>query len=195
MRYLLWIWLLLLPGLATAQLVAQQEWTTESLLAGFVFGQAPGSEMICFKGPCLDELVPNQAPQSRTIISSYKKPLDITFLNGVEITSPRYDFHDNVLFRVTFNLLCSSEESEACIAAVAGDLQQALGLTLDHSYNDTWDDDLRLRLLRFTNSSGMTVRIDMRKISGNWEKPFVEISDRQLMEQVRRAANPDYQPK
>jgi len=193
MRFLLCLALFLLPGLLWAGVVPQQVPTTDTLLQGFFFGQSPDDEMICIKGPCL--AAADDPAKVRTIISSYQKPVDITHLAGVEISTPRYDFFDHALFRVSFSLYCSDEEGPVCIKAIAEELQASLELKLQDSVDDIWGSGEQLQLLVFSNASGVNVHVDRRKSAEGWSRPSIAIYDGNLMNLVRQAANPNYLPK
>lgn len=159
---------------------------------GLRFGQGAPKEMICIGGACLktEDGKPPKSP-----ISSYKFPKDITFFGGIEISPPVYDFFEDRLLRVRFNLLCRPQDASRCIDALFAALEDDFGVAERQEFAEELSPGLsssgRVGLL----GSGDVVTLRRESRAGILNAPAVWIENPALMDALRQAVNPAYVPR
>ena len=166
--------------------------TSDAPLAELNFGAAPSADMLCTAGPCAGGKIAlsHRAPTQE--VAFYKKPSDLTHIDGVEITAPVYAYYQEELFQVFFKLLGPTEEGERLVDAFVDRLRQCQAVTLLH---DNFDADRpgeahhsRIYLLE----DGRIVSASRTQEDGRWQPPRIRLYEPRRMDQVRLAFNPDY---
>jgi hypothetical protein len=159
---------------------------------GLRFGQGAPKEMVCVSGACLKS---EDGKPPRSPVASYKFPRDITFYGDVEITPPVYEFYEDQLVRVRFQLLCPPEKADRCIDAVFAALKEEFGMTAHDRVIDRRSGQEkpagRIGLL----GSGDEVVLAREKVAGSGAYPTVRIENPGRMEELRRVLNPAYVPR
>lgn len=156
------------------------------------FGLPPGPQMTCVKGPCLDSNEEGIFKQSRTIVSSYFKPTDVTTFGGVPISSPRYDYYQNENFQIFFEILCDSENTDVCIDQVESNLVENYEMINLDSANIVQNEEHEILIIDLGVDSEVLAKIIWMKRNNVWGKPAVKIYKKDLIDKVRLAANPYY---
>lgn len=161
-------------------------------LQGLRFGEAPLPDMICLNGLCMADS--SSEERTNRIFSSYNKPVDLTHFGGVAITSPQYDYFENQLFRISFQLRCRVSQGDACMESVADELDRTYGLTAIQDAEQETFPGRTVLTREFRTDAGAVVSFSRDKIDGQWQQPLVRIYDLPLMDSVRESANPRYRP-
>lgn len=155
------------------------------------FGHPPSGEMICFRGPCLDD---NSAiySKTRTPVASYIKPVDMTQFAGVRISELAYSYYNNGQFQIYFEILCDSEMTESCFDIIEDEFIYSYGMELlGHEVIDSGDGN-QLFLRSFAGDGEIFSEIIWKQ----WQKraPYVKIYRLDLIEELRSDMNPNYVP-
>lgn len=189
------MFLLALAGTLNAGDIDYENMQANSLeFEGLRFGQPPLADMICTRGICPSGQQGKVVKKNESIVSTYKKEKDITHYNRIEISAPKYDFWENHLARVIFEVECAPETAEVCIDTVYDNLDSHYGLTwLDEVLaSPSFKDEFMVNF--YMTDSGEIVEIHRYKRMGKWEHPFVRIYNKDFMDAIRIAANPNYIP-
>lgn len=174
----------------TAQEIRSQ--TAPLEFQGLRFGQPLHDDMLCTKGPCTFAQQGKIINKSESLISTYIKPNDITHYNFIEISSPKYDFWENRLVQVRFEIMCEPGKAESCIDSVYNGLnrQYAPIFIKEISKQKSSQDEFKVKFYR--TKSGEIIEVHRYKRRAKWTAPFVKIYNKELMDKVRFAANPNY---
>lgn len=156
------------------------------------FGLPPSPHMTCVKGPCLDSDAEEIYKQSRTIVSSYFKPIDVTHFGGVPISSPRYDYFNDENFQILFEIVCDYENMEACMDQVESNLIETYGMENLESANIVQSEKNEIIVRDLGMDSGILARIIRMKVNNVWGNPAVKIYRKDLIDKLRSAVNPHY---
>ncbi len=159
---------------------------------GLQFGQPPVETMLCTRGDCGFGTRSIGGNARQRILTSYKFPIDITQLGGVQIEAPEYDFFQDQLARIRFPLLCEEEAIPACLEAVAKAFEASYPVVLlDHGREE--DSPGPEEWYVYSSAPSVIIEIIDPPTQRVGKEPFVRISDHDLMERVRLEANPNYQ--
>ncbi len=158
---------------------------------GLTLGQAPTTDMVCVRGSCVEDGNPLKV-RTRSVQAIYTRIKDVTHWGPVQITSPRYSFHNKQLFRIFFRLDCERGTATANMTAIVDHLR-SWG-PFPHSEPLTVNQGgVQIDGLWLWNDQGLVANIERRKHGEKrWERPSVEIYDASLMDAVRTANNPNY---
>lgn len=160
---------------------------------GLRFGQPPLDDMICTKGVAAVEQQGRVVRSQRSIVSSYKKRKDITHFNRVQISAPNYDYWQDQLFRVHFEVLCDSGNAELCMDSVYDGLDDQYGLKfLDETSGQLSEQD-EINVEYYLTDAGDIVEFHHNVTRGTLLL-YVKIYNKDLIDTVRLAANPKYVP-
>lgn len=194
-RLCIFVCLFFLPSaLKAEELLGNQVNSKPLTFQNVQFGQPPTSDMVCIKGSCPPVQPTSINSYKKSIFSTYKKTKDITFYNSVEISTPKYDFFEGRFVRVGFTLECQQTIAEMCIESVFNALDKEYGLTLIDKVSLELPPEKIFSSKVFTTKAGEIVEFHWYKPSEKWEKPFVKIYDKDLMDRLRIATNPSYIP-
>jgi len=163
--------------------------------SGYRFGQEPSANMVCLSGYCK-----SQAPGGDGVVtfpySTYGTPGAVSTLSSLSIVDPRYTFWNNQLYRISFKVDCAPLEMEEC----AGDIIT----TLDHEYILTplsANESRQFVLERqastweFVTESGAIVKIRTTTLADGPLMPLIDISDKEMANQVGSSLNPNFKPR
>lgn len=160
---------------------------------GLRFGQPPIDDMICTKGIAAVEQRGRVVRSIRSIISRLKKIKDITHFNRVEISAPNYDFWQDQLFRVRFEVLCEPGNAELCMDSVYNGLDDQYGLRFLDGISSQLSEQDEINVEFYLTDSGDIVEFDKNLRRGKLQL-YVKIYNKDLIDTVRLAANPKYVP-
>lgn len=168
-------------------LTAAPVWGGEFYLNNLGFDDPPAPGMICTKGACSG----SASGLTPLPISSYAFPRDWTHFEGTPITTPHYDFLNDQLFRIRFQLDCRSALAGECIAQFWRAFNQRYPVTENPCSSKLKGAVCRRGAL----ASGEILSISWRPQAALDSRPIVQIFDPYLMDRARSLANPNYQPR
>lgn len=148
------------------------------------FGQSPPAEMICVGGTCPGE----QLPPGKVFFRKYKFPRDTNFFGNVPILTPTYDFSQDGLFRIRFEVLCAPARLEMCIEELSSTLEEQYGFRfVEERWVSAWK-----WYRRGVAAPGEEVLVSRDADPGKTPKAFVAIQSVALIEKLRLKANPGF---
>ncbi len=187
--FFLFLLCLILPGTATSFAHNLPLSSTDMFCFGDIgFGDPPTQDMLCVGGPCDETTSSTAAKINDSILLSYQRSVDRTHLGSVAITTPRYDFHDNRLIRIQFNLICPPENLQSCAERLTHKLDDHYGLTLLQSPKT----ESSLPTGLYQSDSGEVVSFFASKIEEDTPMLSVRFYNKPIMDEVRTEANPAY---
>jgi len=196
-----WIWIIkaclvtsLLLAAQPARLQAQsfaESSPADFSFEGLSFGEPPSGDMLCFRGDCAGYPQSTTAHAPESILSSYMRRLDLTHLGRTPVTSPQYDFFNDRLVRISIRTECPEEQIAACLEDVIISLDARYGLTLLRK--GATEPAGSLTGLYQTDSGEV---VSVKAIDGLERQRIIaiQIYNHRLMDELRKAANPNYQP-
>jgi hypothetical protein len=156
------------------------------------FGDPPADLMLCTAGPCVTGIIASSHRNPRQQVAVYKMPVAATHIDGVEISSPGYFFHENRLFQIAFRIVCGQDMAELCMARLCNAFNQRYGMTrINQVFDSSSPGEARLQQ-NYLTRAGYRVEFCRYQEEGQWLPPLVNIYLPDLMEAVRLAANPKY---
>ena len=165
--------------------------TSDAPLAELNFGAAPSADMLCTAGPCAGGKIAlsHRAPTQE--VAFYKKPSDLTHIDGVEITAPVYAYHQEQLFQVAFKLIGPVEQGDLLIDAL---LSAMPAPTLIFNHFDADGSREGRQSSGYLLGNGWLLNASRTLVDGRWQAPDIRLYEPGRMDQVRLAFNPNYQP-
>ncbi|MDX9709006.1 MAG: hypothetical protein RBT64_05590 [Trichloromonas sp.] len=165
--------------------------TDGGLLAALDFGAAPSADMLCTAGPCAGGKIALSHRASTQKVSFYKKPTDLTHIDGVEITAPVYAYHQEQLFQVAFKLIGPVEQGDLLIDAL---LNAMPAPTLIFNHFDAGGSHEGRQSFGYLLGNGWLLNASRTLVDGRWQAPHIQLYEPGRMDEVRLAFNPSYQP-
>lgn len=170
--------------------------SVELKFSGYRFGQEPAANMVCLSGYCK-----SQAPGGDGLVtfpfSTYGTPGAVTTLPGLLVVNPRYTFWDNRLYRIFFQVDCTPMEMEECVNDIVTALDHEYSLTALSS-NESRQFVLSRHVIsrEFVTESGAIVKIRATAHEGGEPlMPMVDISDKEMANQIGSSLNPNFKPR
>jgi len=198
MRFALFFLLCLLlsvPSLAANENPAGQPQPIEFEFGGYRFGQSPAANMICFSGYCKSQ-APGGDGRVTIPFSIYETPGAVSTQIGMTVVNARYNFWEDRLYRVFFQVDCTPLSTEECLDDMVRDLDREYGLTPLAS-SDYQQFVLRRRSIikDFIMDSGAFLKIRAGSLDGIWQKPTVDIVDKGVADKAGSTLSPKFTPK
>jgi hypothetical protein len=192
---LLFSFLLAVPSLAADQPAAEQTQPVELEFGGYKFGQSPAANMVCFSGYCKSQ-APGGDGQINFPFSIYETPGAVSTQIGMLVVNPRYNFWEDALYRVFFQVDCTPQPTEECIDDLTESLNREYGLTplfmYDHQNFVVGSHSIQRA---FVTETGALVRIRAGSNKNGWQMPTIDIIDKRVADHIGSSLNPTYRSK
>lgn len=196
-RQLFWLsLLLLLPTLLHAEnLTPSLPAPVELEFGGYRFGQSPSANMVCFSGYCKSQ-APGGDGRITFPFSIYETPGAVSTLAGLTVVNARYNFWEDQMYRVFFQVDCTPLSTEECLDDIVKSLDREFGLTpLSTSDSEHYVLERRSIFKDFILDSGAFLKIRATRVGSDWQKPAVDIVDKGVADRVGTSISPRYTPK
>lgn len=162
---------------------------------GYRFGQSPSANMVCFSGYCKSQ-APGGDGRVTFPFSIYDTPGAVSTLAGLTVVNARYNFWEDQLYRVFFQVDCSPLSTEECLDDIVKSLDREFGLTpLSTSDSEYHVLQKRSVFKEFVLDSGALLKIRAFCIDGDWQMPAVDIVDKGVADRAGTSISPRYKPK
>jgi len=163
--------------------------------SGYRFGQEPSANMVCLSGYCK-----SQAPGGDGVVtfpySTYGTPGAVSTLSSLSIVDPRYTFWNDQLYRVSFKVDCAPLEMEECVGDIVTALDHEYILTpLSSNESRQFVLERQASTWEFLTESGAIVKIRATTLADGPMMPLIDISDKEMTNQVGSSLNPNFKPK
>ncbi|MCM2264133.1 MAG: hypothetical protein NDI73_02965 [Desulfuromonadales bacterium] len=193
--FLLICLLLSAPSLAADEIPAGQPQPVELEFGGYRFGQSPAANMVCFSGNCKSQ-APGGDGRVTFPFSIYETPGAVSTQTGMTVVNARYNFWEDRLYRVFFQVDCTPLSTEECLDDIVKSLDREYGLTpLATSDSEQFVLGRRSITKEFILDAGAFVKIRAVRLDSGWQNPAVDIVDRGVADKAGSTLNPKFTPK
>lgn len=188
---------LLLPFASWAEneMPAEKTQSVELEFGGYKFGQSPSANMVCFSGYCKSQ-APGGDGRITFPYSIYETPGAVSTQIGMTVVNVRYNFWEDHLYRLFFQVDCTPLSAEECLDDMIKSLDREYGLTpLSANDSEYFVPGRRLIVKDFILDSGAFLKIRAFCLDGIWQKPSVDIVDKGVSDRVGSTLSPKFTPK
>jgi hypothetical protein len=192
---LLFSLLLVSPSMAGDQTLPDQVQPVELEFGGYRFGQSPAANMVCFSGYCKSQ-APGGDGRITFPFSIYETPGAVSTQIGMTIVNVRYNFWEDHLYRVFFQVDCTPLATEECLDDMIRNFDREYGLTpLSTSDSEQFVLGKRSIVKDFIMDSGAFLKIRAARQEDIWQMPSVDIVDKRVSDRVATTLSPNFTPK
>lgn len=185
---------LLLPfaSWAEPEMTAEKTQPVELEFGGYRFGQSPAANMVCFSGYCKSQ-APGGDGRITFPFSIYETPGAVSTQIGMTVVNVRYNFWEDHLYRVFFQVDCTPLTAEECLDDTIKSLDREYGLTpLSASDSENFVLGRRSIVKDFAMDSGAFLQIRASCLDGIWLKPSVGIVDKGVADRASSTLSPRF---
>ena len=154
-------------------------------------GQPPFYDMTCDHGYCKSQ-APGGDGRVKVPYNVFARVSDPSSIAGIEISTPKYYYWKDQLFRITFFIKCNSDNTDECFDLVLYEIsREDMLILLANESVDFVAIDQKMSGRSFVSTSGALLSAVQTENKGDREL-LIDIWDKKLRDELNLNLNPKY---
>jgi hypothetical protein len=126
------------------------------------------------------------------LITSFQQKNSSELFAGYAITSPRYDYYQDQLFRIKFRFKVAEEDQDHFLDTIRQHLRDQYQMSYVTEKVSRVNEFQTTYLLVLESPSGVVARIVRHRYGNCWAPPYIKLQKTEIIDKLNHEMNPNY---